>query len=148
MKSLFEIVKKYKEIIMYLVFGVSTTLVNFILYIIFVNLLQANMMLSNAIAWFVAVAFAFFTNKLFVFESKSFNLKVLAKEMLSFLSARILSGIIEIIGPTLLYNTGFNFSFLGIKGFWSKAVVSIIVILLNYIFSKLFIFKKTDKAGL
>ena len=144
MKELRETIKKYKQAIMYIIFGAFTTLVNFSVYTVLVILLQADITLSNGIAWFVAVAFAFFTNKLFVFESKSFNFKVFAKEMFSFFIARALSGVIEITLPTLLFNIGFDFGFLGIKGFWAKAVVSIIVILLNYIFSKLYIFKNNN----
>ena len=145
MEKVWELFKKYKEIIMYLIFGVATTLVNFVIYTLLVKMLQVEMTLSNAVAWLVAVAFAFITNKLFVFESKPFNIKLLMKEVLSFFGSRIISGVIEITAPTLLFNIGFDFDLFSIKGFGAKALVSIVVIILNYVFSKLFVFKKHNK---
>ncbi|MBQ6830319.1 MAG: GtrA family protein [Clostridia bacterium] len=133
---------KYKEVLLYLIFGVATTAVNFVIYSLLVKLLHCNMTLSNTVAWLGAVIFAFVTNKLFVFESKRFDLAVLAKEILSFFGARILSGVIEIVLPEQLVNLGLDATIFGIDGLVAKALVSVIVIVLNYVFSKLFIFKK------
>ncbi len=142
MKRITELFKKYKEIILYLLFGVATTLTNLVIYTLLIELLQMEMTVSNAVAWLGAVIFAFVTNKLFVFESKQTEGRVLLKEIFSFFASRILSGIIEIIAPTLLYTIGFDFDLFGIKGFAAKALVSVIVIVLNYVFSKVFVFKK------
>lgn len=142
MKKIAEFVEKHKEIIMYLIFGVATTLVNYAIYTLFVEVLQVEMTVSNMAAWLGAVVFAFITNKLFVFESRQLGFNVLIKEIFSFFGSRVLSGIIEIATPTLLYKIGFDFELFGIKGFAAKALVSVVVIILNYVFSKLFVFKK------
>lgn len=140
--------KKYKELLLYLVFGVATTAVNFVIYSLLVKFLACNMTMSNAVAWLGAVIFAFVTNKLFVFESKQWRFPLLLKEMLSFFGARFLSGILEIVLPELLYNIGIDFDLFGIQGIVAKALVSIAVILLNYVFSKWFIFKKKADSSI
>jgi len=132
---------KYREIIMYLIFGVSTTLVNWIVYTLLVSLANANVTLANAVAWFAAVVFAYVTNKLFVFESKSWKTSVIIREIVSFFGARVASGVFEIFLPALLMKLGLDQAVFGIEGFVAKAVVSVLIIVLNYVFSKLFVFK-------
>ena len=132
---------KYREIIMYLIFGVSTTLVNWIVYTLLVSIANTDVTAANAIAWFAAVIFAYITNKLYVFESKSWKVTVLAHEIISFFGARIASGVFEIFLPALLMKIGLDQAIFGIEGFAAKLVVSVLVIVLNYIFSKLFVFK-------
>ena len=100
-----------------------------------------NMTVSNAIAWFVAVVFAYITNKLFVFESKSWKLTEVWKEVVKFFGARIATGVIEIGGLPLLFYIGVKQSLFGVEGFLAKILVSIIVVILNYVFSKIFVFK-------
>lgn len=145
MQKLRDVFIKYKEMLLYLIFGAATTAVNFVIYSLLETLLHCNMTLSNAIAWLGAVIFAFITNKLFVFESKQFHATVLVKEALSFFGARVVSGMIEIILPEQLVNLGLDAEIFGTRGLVAKAVVSIIVIILNYVFSKLFIFKKKNE---
>lgn len=142
MATLIEFLKKHKEIIKYLFFGVATTLVNFVVYSLLVKFFDVNMTVSNTVAWSVAVIFAFITNKIFVFESTNTKFNTLIKEFLLFISSRIFSGIIEILMPTLLYNAGLDFPFFGVKGFAAKLIVSIAVIILNYVFSKILVFRK------
>ena len=137
-------IKRYREIIMYLVFGLATTGVNWIIYTLF-TLTGAEMTVSNAAAWIGAVVFSFITNKLFVFKSTSLKLKVVLKEGFAFLGSRIITGIMEIAGPTLIFNLGFTWSPLEINGFGAKLFISIFVIVLNYVFSKLAVFKKEQK---
>lgn len=137
-----ELFVKYKEIIMYLIFGVSTTLVNWVIYAPLVNFLNVNTTVANGIAWFAAVLYAYITNKLFVFESKSWQTFVIVKEILSFFGARVASGVFEIFLPEILINLGLNQTFFNIEGGVSKIVVSVLVIVLNYVFSKLFVFRK------
>ncbi len=144
-----------KEIIMYLIFGVLTTAVNYAATIllrkfVFTSQESGQFTLCNAAAWAVSVIFAFFTNKLFVFESKSFAPAVFAKEFLTFVSARAVSGIIEIFMPELLMKAGLDQTLFGVKGMPAKLAVSIFVIIFNYVFSKLVSFrkkKKTDDDG-
>lgn len=153
-KSLKSFVYKFlnKEVILYIVFGVLTTTVNLIVFTIcnrafdgtiFLNsdflsflFLGKPYLLSNTIAWIVAVVFAFFTNKVFVFQSRGFSMKILFKELTSFLGARVFSLIVEQIGLFILID-----KFL-LNELVSKIILGIIVVVLNYFFSKLFIFKK------
>lgn len=139
---------KYKEIIMYLIFGVLTTLVSWGSYalfeIVFGTFIHGTIVLSsvaNVLSWIVAVLFAFITNKLWVFESKSFKSAVLIKELVSFVGSRLATGVLEWIGVPLLMLIGLNQSIFGIEGMLAKVVVSVIVVILNYILSKLFVFK-------
>ncbi len=136
------IFKKHREIIMYLIFGVLTTLVSLVSYSLFVELLPLSITAASAISWIIAVSFAFVTNKLFVFESSSRETATVIREALSFFAARILSGIVEIFLPELLFKLGLDFSLFGVKGLLAKIIVNIIVIILNYIFSKLWVFRK------
>ncbi len=160
---------KYKEIISYLFFGVVSTVVNWIVYAIavrafsidlsavkntgtgnvFMSLLSGDsgreirlLFFANLIAWFAAVVVAYITNKLWVFESKSWKPTLVLKELWEFVAARIATGAMEWFGIPALVMAGMNQRFLGVEGFWAKAVVSVAVIVLNYVFSKFIIFKK------
>lgn len=129
---------KYKEIVMYLIFGVLTTLVDFAVYFPLANILNVHYLLSNLFAWIAAVIFAFVTNKLWVFESRSLEFKVIVREFSAFVGGRLLSFLIQ---ELLLY------LFVDIAAFnsnVSKIAVSVVVIILNYIFSKLFVFVKSS----
>lgn len=145
--KLMELYKKYKEIIMYLFFGVTTTVVNWIIYIAMIKVGSLTLV-ANCVAWVGAVVYAFITNKLFVFESKSMNPKVLLKEGVSFVVARMFSGIFDILGPDVLISMGLNQVIFGIKGFVAKIAMSVIVIILNYILSKVLVFRKKKEPEL
>lgn len=133
-----------REVFFYLLFGVLTTVVN-LAVLAFCNKF-VDIMISNIIAWVAAVVFAYVTNKLFVFESKSWKFDVIAKEIPSFAGARVLTLGIEELGllvmikwlhldvPLTIGSVGGE---LVIKG-----ILAVIVVLLNYVFSKLIIFKK------
>lgn len=142
MRKLKQLMIKYKEIIMYLIFGVATTAVNWVVYSMLMSWTPVPMTFSNGIAWFVAVLFAYVTNKLYVFGSSSWKWDTLVKEIGKFFGARILTGIIEIGGLPLLYYCGVDQSLFGIDGFAAKIVISVIVVILNYVFSKIFVFKR------
>lgn len=133
---------KYKEQVLYLVFGVIVTLVNWIVYALLVAVANIEITISNLIAWVAAVATAFITNKLFVFESKKTDKMSAIKEAAAFLLARISTGIFEVIAPSLLFFIGFDAMLFGIDGFYAKLIVSIVVVILNYILSKKIVFKK------
>ncbi|MBQ2687265.1 MAG: GtrA family protein [Clostridia bacterium] len=140
---------KHKEIIMYLVFGVLTTVVSWGSYAVFesvfkkaivdVNVLVA---VANVLSWVTAVLFAYITNKLFVFESKSFKPTTLFKELGLFVGSRLISGAVEWVGVPLLVWLGLNQTIFGVEGMVAKVLVSVIVVILNYILSKLIVFKK------
>ena len=133
LKSLWE---KYKEIINYFIIGILTTLLNYISFAVLVYGLELEMHLSNIIAWLIGVIFAYFTNKLFVFESKSFKTKVLLKEILSFGVARVFSLLLEELILFIFVNR------LGMEKLIIKLFANIIVVIVNYILSKFIIFKK------
>ena len=127
------IIQKNKEIIMYLVFGVLTTVVNIVVYYIFSNLLHMNYLFSNAMAWFLSVLFAYVTNRKYVFDSKN---NQIIKEAISFFGSRLATGIMDMMLIWFLVN--FNI----VNDVVAKVVVNVIVVILNYILSKLVVFKK------
>ena len=130
---IFNLIKKYREIITYGIFGVLTTLVNIFVYFIFAKVFNLHYLICTIIAWVIAVLFAYFTNRKFVFGSKNNNI---INELISFIGFRVLSGGVEII---LMYALVDIFVF---NDLVSKVITNIIIIILNYVFSKLFIFKK------
>lgn len=131
--KLFDLYKKYKEIINYLIFGGLTTLISIITYALFAKVFHIDYLISNILSWIIAVLFAYITNKIFVFESKS---KKNIKEITSFFFFRVVSLIMEMV---ILY---IFVDMLHIDDLVTKIIAQIIVIVSNYVFSKLFIFKK------
>ena len=132
---------RHKEVILYLFFGVTTTAVNWLVYALLTAALHAHMTLANGVAWLAAVVYAFITNKLFVFESKSMAPRVLLLEGVKFFSARIASGILEVLLPTLMVAVGLNGTLFGLEGGIAKAVVSVVIIVMNYVLSKWLVFR-------
>lgn len=132
-----DLIVKYWDVITYLVFGVLTTVVNYIIYIPLYNFAGLSATVSNAIAWVVAVAFAYLTNKPFVFRSHDWSLKTVIPELTKFVGCRIGSGLIETV--ILLVTV----DLLGWNGNIWKLVTSVLVVVLNYIGSKLLVFKKS-----
>ncbi len=152
MNMIKNLIIKYKELIIYGVFGVCTTLVNFITYKLFnVILGEKYYLMSNIVAWLVSVIFAYVTNKLFVFESKSWKIKLIAKEVSSFFAARIFSFVVEEAGLFLLVDVlkmkemTIEISGIALGGnMIAKVFLAVIVVVLNYFFSKLVVFKKKE----
>ena len=150
MNKIKELFQKYKTVIAYLFFGVCTTVVNWVAYILFMTLFSSlgmngelNIVISNVISWIFAVIFAFITNKLWVFDSKSFEKKKLFYEIWTFVSARLVTLLIE---TGILYLAALIFgSDNNIVNITWKIITSVIVVVLNYIFSKLIIFRKKDE---
>lgn len=129
--------KQYKEIINYLVFGGLATVVNFISYFIAARVLNIDEVISSGISWFCAVLFAYITNKIWVFDSKTETKTAFLKEMISFFIARIVSGILCDVGTFALMVRVWK-----INDIVAKITTQIMVVIVNYIFSKLIIFKK------
>ncbi len=136
-KTIKELYSTYREIINYLLFGGLSTIVNFLSYFIFARLLGIEEVISSILSWFCAVLFAYITNKLFVFESKTETKKAFFIEMTTFFLSRILSGILCDVGTFALMVKVLN-----INDIFSKIITQIMVIIVNYLFSKLIIFKK------
>lgn len=126
---------KYKEVILYLFFGVMTTAVNILMFQV-CRLVGVDLFLSNLIAWIISVLTAFITNKLFVFESKNASFFHMAKETILFFSARVFS-----LGVDMAV-IAFMVQFLLIHELISKVISNVIVIIVNYVLSKFIIFKK------
>jgi len=143
-QKLVKLYKANREMIFYLFFGGATTVVNWGFYGLMVRLLGCSITVSNAAAWVVAVIFAFFTNKAWVFQSRSWRPQQVLREAVPFLGARVFSGLLEIALVPLLFQLGLTQSLFNIEGFAAKVLVSVFVIALNYVFSKLFVFRRGE----
>ena len=132
LKVLYE---KHRATVIYLVFGVLTTVVNYAVYLPLYNFVHLPASVCNGIAWVAAVAFAYVTNKLFVFESKSWDSSVLG-ELLRFVGSRVASGAVETVSLLLTVDI------LGWNGNMMKLLLAVFVIVFNYVLSKFFVFKK------
>jgi putative flippase GtrA len=129
------LVRKHWDILAYLVFGVLTTAVNYVVYLPCYNLLGLSAAVSNAIAWVAAVAFAYLTNKPFVFKSHDWSLGTVIPELTKFLGCRLGSGFAE---TAILFVT---VDLLGWNGNLWKLLTSVLVVILNYAASKLLVFR-------
>lgn len=127
---------KYQDIISYLFFGVLTTVVNYVVYLPLYNWLGLSATVSNAVAWAVSVAFAFLTNKPFVFKSHDWSVNVVLPELTRFLVTRIGSGLLE---TAIIFVT---VDLLSLDGNIMKLITSVLVVIINYVGSKLLVFRK------
>ena len=152
MNKIKELYLKHKEIIVYIIFGLITTALNLLIFWIFNLILGEDFyLLSNVIAWILAAIFAYFVNKIFVFQSKSWAVKVIALEFFEFLGARLFSFLVEEGGMFLTLDV-FRFkefsldilSFTVTGTMIAKFIFAVIVVILNYFFSKFIIFKKKE----
>lgn len=134
------LVLKYRNILIYIIFGLVTTVVNYLVYLPLYNFLEISAAISNMLAWFVAVIVAFFTNKPFVFQSNDWSLKTVIPEMFRFFAMRVASGLTETV---IIFVTVDICHWNG--NIW-KIITSILVIVLNYIASRFFVFHKNEKA--
>lgn len=127
---------KYYDILVYLIFGVLTTVVNYLVYLPCYNILGFSSSVSNMIAWAVAVVFAFATNKPLVFRSHDWSAGVVVPELIKFVGTRIGSGGLETLILLLAVDV------LGMNGNVWKLITSVLVVILNYVGSKLLVFRK------
>lgn len=143
MASVSEIFNRHREGYLYLIFGGLTTLVTWFSYSLLVwSGIELN--ISNILSWTCGVLFAFVVNKWIVFSSKSVEAGVIVKELGTFFSARILTGIIAFVLFPILYAAGLNQSMFMTDGFVAKIAVTVIEIALNWLFSKHIVFKKKN----
>ena len=127
---------RYKEMILYLFFGGCTTLVNIIVYYICAHLLSLATVPATVIAWILSVTFAYVTNRIYVFESRSRGLVAILREIGAFVSCRLLTGVMDL---AIMY---ICVDLLHFNDLIIKIISNILVIVLNYIASKLLIFRK------
>lgn len=128
--------KKYKEIISYLIFGILTTVVNIGTYYILNDYLNINYLISNIVAWILSVLFAYITNRKYVFNSTNDNKKDIFKEISSFFGSRLMTGLLDML---FMYIT-VNFNLL--PNLIAKIIANVFVIIANYVLSKFIVFKK------
>lgn len=133
---------RYREIIMYLIVGGATTVINWGSYYLFTDFLSFELNIANITSWIISVTFAFFTNKLYVFQSKHLDMKTMTKEFSAFVGSRIFTGIIAwILFPILLY-LGIDRFIIETPGMLAKIITSVVEIVLNWVLSKYFVFRK------
>lgn len=134
-KKVKSLLLRYWDVLSYLIFGVLTTIVNYLIYLPAYNLLGFSAALSNAIAWVVAVAFAYLTNKPFVFKSHDWSSRTVIPELTKFVSCRLASGAAE----TLILLVSVDI--MGWNGNIWKLVTQFLVLVMNYIGSKFLVFR-------
>ena len=121
-----------RELLLYILFGILTTVVNIFAYLFCSKFLNIPYLISNILAWFFSVLFAYITNRIWVFESENTNI---LKEISLFFSSRLFSGILDTILMILFIDV------LLIDDFLSKIVIAVVVVIVNYVLSKRVIFK-------
>ena len=129
---------RHKDVLLYLIFGVLTTVVNYVVYYPLYNFAGVSATFSNIIAWFCAVIFAFLTNKPIVFSSNDWKMETVLSELWKFVACRIASGAAE----TLIIYLAVDLA--KFNGNIVKLVASILVVIMNYFASKLFVFNKNQ----
>lgn len=130
------LIEKYWDIVSYLFFGICTTIVNYIIYLPCYNILGLSASVSNILSWVVAVAFAYLTNKPFVFRSHDWSAKTVIPELTKFIGCRVGSGAAETVILLLTVDL------LGWNGNIWKLLTQVMVVVLNYVGSKLLVFRK------
>lgn len=130
--------KKHEEGINYLIFGFLAFVLNYILYFLFADAMQMHYMAATVLSWVLTVVFAYWTNRTFVFKSQNKDTGSVVKEFVSFIGARIATEVLELV---LMY---VMVDMLSINDKISKLVCQVLVILANYVLSKIWIFKKSD----
>lgn len=126
---------KYADIIPYAVFGVLTTFVNIAVYWLLAHLLGWSVMASTIAAWFAAVAFAYLTNRRWVFHSDARGIGAVTREMVSFFACRLGTGVLDWLCMFVFVDV------LGLDDVVIKTLANVVVILMNYLASKFVIFK-------
>ena len=140
-----ELLKKYKSVILYIIFGGLTTMVDwsvsFTLYYLWGDAIEATPWLihgANVIAWVAAVAFAYVTNRIWVFESKRRGLGAIVAEVSAFAGGRVFTLLLQEVLMAVF------FTWLGFNEYLVKIVAAVLVVILNYFISKIFVFRKKN----
>ncbi len=136
MKTIIELLKKRRSVILYLAFGICTTLINWTVYPICYYVLGFSNMGAVCAAWFIAVTFAFVTNKIWVFERKNFLNRRFLKECISFFSCRLVTGTLDLL---IMYVAVDVFE---LNAFAWKILSNGLVVILNYATGKFVVFRK------
>ena len=129
--------KKHKEVLMYLFFGGLAFFLNFFLFIGIDSITGINELINNVICWIVCVLFQFVTNRTWVFDGKTENAADFIKQILSFFGGRVFTLVVEEVFLAVFI------TWLGLNSTVVKLVAQVIVIILNYVISKVFVFRKS-----
>lgn len=133
--------KKLYELFFYTFFGVIGTVVNIIIFVVLTKCFYVQYLISNLIAWIFSIVFAFVTNKIWVFKSKSWFFPLWFKEFVLFIVARV---------TTLIFDMGYMYVAISIL-YWnetvSKLIANIIIVVVNYVLSKILIFRKVGEEA-
>ena len=135
---------QHKESLMYVVMGVSATVFNWGIYSLLVTFLP--MELANAGSFAMTLIFAYVTNKIYVFESRSWGMRRVLREFCAFATARGVTGLLEIFLQPQLYQMGIDGALLGVKGLQAKVVVCLTLPIVNYFSTKLIFLKSSQKT--
>ena len=133
--------KKHEEGINYLIFGFLAFVLNYILYFLFADAISMHYMAATVLSWVLTVVFAYWTNRTFVFKSQNKEAGAVWKEFISFIGARVATEVLEVALMYIMVDV------VGINDKISKLVCQTIVILANYVLSKIWIFKDTSKKA-
>lgn len=131
-----DLIRKYRDVLPYLFFGVCTTAVNVVVYWICAHPMRLGTMLSTVLAWVLSVLFAYVTNRKWVFHSEAHGRREIGREIASFFGCRLATGIVDWLCMFLFVEV------LGLNDLFIKLAANVIVIVLNYVASKLLIFRK------
>ena len=133
------LLRKYRHVLLYGIFGVLTTVVNIVVYWVMAHLLHLTTTPSTLIAWVAAVLFAYLTNRKWVFDSQAEGNKQILAELISFFLCRIATGVVDWLCMFVFVDL------LHLNDVLIKAAANVLVIILNFIASKWLIFKKKEK---
>ena len=136
------IYKKHEEGFNYLIFGFLAFVLNYILYFLFADTLAMHYMVATVLSWVLTVVFAYWTNRTFVFKSQNKDTDAVWKEFISFIGARVATEVLEVVLMIVMVDVA------SINDKVSKLVCQVLVILANYVLSKIWIFKdQSEKQG-
>ena len=136
MERIRKLIFQYRHELLYLIFGALTTLVNFVVYLGATRLVGMGTTAANALAWLLAVLFAYLTNRTWVFESQARGAREIGAELLRFMAGRVATGLMDI---AIMY---VSVDLLGANDVVMKILSNVLVIILNYVISKLMVFRK------
>lgn len=131
--------ERHRELLLYTAVGVAMTVFNWLAYSDMIDIMP--MFFANAFSWGLTTVVTFVLNKVFVFQSKSFERKVVTKEFISFVTARGVTGFLEIVMQPQLYALGMDHPLFGVEGLEAKVTVCIVLSIVNYVSTKLLVFR-------
>ena len=132
-----KIYEEYKSLILYIFFGVCTTFVNIVSFWLMVHMFNFRAVSGSIVAWIASVIFAYITNRRWVFQSKARGTKNIFREVYSFFACRLATGVLDCFVMFLFVDI------FGLDDVIIKILSNIVVVVLNYIASKIFIFKNS-----